>query len=102
LHGSLTVVLVNNGGGGIFNHLPVAQFDPPFEKYWATPQAVDFGKLCAAYGVEHVVVNDVEQLAVLVAKLPATGVRVLEVRTERVRDAAFRKRIFAEVSGGLF
>jgi 2-succinyl-5-enolpyruvyl-6-hydroxy-3-cyclohexene-1-carboxylate synthase len=101
LRGSLTIVLVNNGGGGIFNHLPVAQFNPPFEKYWATPQSVDFAKLCAAYGVEHVAVTDGAQLARMVAKLPATGVRVLEVRTERVRDAAFRKALFADVAAGL-
>jgi 2-succinyl-5-enolpyruvyl-6-hydroxy-3-cyclohexene-1-carboxylate synthase len=102
LRGSLTIVLVNNGGGGIFNHLPVAQFNPPFEKYWATPQSVDFAKLSAAYGVEHVVVNGVAQLAALVTELPATGVRVLEVRTERARDAAFRKRLFADVAGRVF
>jgi 2-succinyl-5-enolpyruvyl-6-hydroxy-3-cyclohexene-1-carboxylate synthase len=101
LRGSLTIVLVNNGGGGIFNHLPVAQFNPPFEKYWATPQSVDFAKLCAAYGVAHVVVNDVVQLSALVAELPVTGVRVLEVCTERARDAAFRKKLFADVAAGL-
>jgi 2-succinyl-5-enolpyruvyl-6-hydroxy-3-cyclohexene-1-carboxylate synthase len=101
LRGSLTIVLVNNGGGGIFNHLPVSQFNPPFEKYWATPQSVDFAKLCAAYGVAHVVVNDVVQLSALVAELPVTGVRVLEVCTERARDAAFRKKLFADVAAGL-
>jgi 2-succinyl-5-enolpyruvyl-6-hydroxy-3-cyclohexene-1-carboxylate synthase len=101
LRGSLTIVLVNNGGGGIFNHLPVSQFNPPFEKYWATPQSVDFAKLCAAYGVAHVVVNDVVQLSALVAELPVTGVRVLEVCTERARDAAFRKKLFADVAAGV-
>ena len=101
LRGSLTIVLVNNGGGGIFNHLPVAQFNPPFEKYWATPQSVDFAKLCAAYGVEHVAVTDIAQLSALAANLPTSGVRVLEVRTERARDAAFRKKLFADVAAGL-
>ncbi|MBC8039243.1 MAG: 2-succinyl-5-enolpyruvyl-6-hydroxy-3-cyclohexene-1-carboxylic-acid synthase [Opitutaceae bacterium] len=101
LRGSLTIVLVNNGGGGIFNHLPVAQFNPPFEKYWATPQSVDFAKLCAAYGVKHVVPKDIAHLSGLVSSLPAAGVRVLEVRTERARDAAFRKTLFAEVAAGL-
>jgi 2-succinyl-5-enolpyruvyl-6-hydroxy-3-cyclohexene-1-carboxylate synthase len=99
--GSLTIVVVNNGGGGIFNHLPVAQFDPPFEKYWATPQTVDFAKLCAAYGVDHTTVNDVAHLVGLIRELPASGVRMLEVRTDRPRDAAFRKRLFADVAAKL-
>jgi 2-succinyl-5-enolpyruvyl-6-hydroxy-3-cyclohexene-1-carboxylate synthase len=99
--GSLTIVLINNNGGGIFGHLPVAQFEPPFEEFFATPQHIDFGKLCATYGVAHTVVKSVAQLARLVAKLPKRGVRVLELRTDRRRDAAWRKEIFADIAAGL-
>jgi 2-succinyl-5-enolpyruvyl-6-hydroxy-3-cyclohexene-1-carboxylate synthase len=95
LRGSLTVVLMNNDGGGIFEHLPVAQFEPPFERFFATPQSMDFAKLCATYGVGHTVVRDWRHFEKLLGKLPARGVRVLEVRTERKRDAAFRKALFA-------
>lgn len=97
--GSLTIVLINNNGGGIFGHLPVAQFDPPFEEFFATPQKVDFGRLCAAYGVEHRVVRSVAHLGRLLRRLPGRGVRVLEVRTDRKRDAAFRQALFARVAG---
>lgn len=95
LNGSLTIILVNNNGGGIFNHLPVSRFEPPFEKYWATPQAVDFARLCSAYGIEHAEVRDAAELGNLVGALPKRGVRVLEVRTDRARDVAWRKRVFA-------
>lgn len=93
LRGSLTIVLIDNRGGGIFEHLPVAKFDPPFEEYFATPQEVDFATLCAAYGVEHVAVRDWVQFAALVSELPTSGVRVLEIRTDRKRDAARRKAL---------
>jgi 2-succinyl-5-enolpyruvyl-6-hydroxy-3-cyclohexene-1-carboxylate synthase len=95
LRGSLTIVLINNRGGGIFEHLPIANFEPPFEEFFATPQEVDFAKLCAAHGVEHVRVKDWAEFAGLVGVLPAGGIRVLEVRTDRKRDAAIRKAIFA-------
>ena len=98
--GSLTIVLINNNGGGIFEHLPVARFNPPFEEFFATPQNIDFRKLCATYGVSHVAVKSTAQLARLVAKLPKAGVRVLEVCTNRKRDAAFRKQLFAVVARG--
>ncbi len=101
LRGSLTVVLINNRGGGIFEHLPVAQFEPPFEEFFATPQEADFAPLCAAYGAEHIAVRDWEHFTGLVSVLPAGGIRVLEVRTERRRDAAVRKALFAEVAAGL-
>ena len=94
LQGSLTIVLINNRGGGIFELLPVAKFDPPFEEYFATPQEVDFGRLCSAYGAEHVLVRDRAHLTALTSELPKTGLRVLEVRTDRKRDAALRRELF--------
>jgi 2-succinyl-5-enolpyruvyl-6-hydroxy-3-cyclohexene-1-carboxylate synthase len=96
--GSLTIVLINNRGGGIFGHLPVAQFDPPFEEYFATPQRADFGKLAAAYGVRHVVVRDWRHFAQLLGRLPSRGIRVLEVRTNRQQDARTRREMFARLA----
>jgi 2-succinyl-5-enolpyruvyl-6-hydroxy-3-cyclohexene-1-carboxylate synthase len=98
LRGSLTIVLINNRGGGIFEMLPVAKFDPPFEEFFATPQEVDFGRLAGAYGAEHVLVQDWVHFRGLISALPAAGVRVLEVRTDRKRDAARRRALLAEAS----
>jgi 2-succinyl-5-enolpyruvyl-6-hydroxy-3-cyclohexene-1-carboxylate synthase len=99
--GSLTIVLINNRGGGIFDHLPVAQFEPPFEEFFATPQDVDFSRLCSGYGVDHVLVRDWPHFTELISALPPTGVRVLEVRTDRKADAAARKTLFAELAAAL-
>ncbi len=96
--GSLTVVLVNNHGGGIFEHLPVAQFEPIFEEFFATPQEVDFSRLCSAHGVVHVLVRDWAHLESLVSTLPARGIRVLELRTDRKKDAEWRKQAFASAA----
>jgi 2-succinyl-5-enolpyruvyl-6-hydroxy-3-cyclohexene-1-carboxylate synthase len=94
--GSLTVVLINNNGGGIFNHLPVAQFQP-FEEFFATPQRAKFKPLCATHGVDYVRVRDWNHFRRLLKNLPARGVRVLELRTDRRRDAAVRQGIFARL-----
>ena len=98
---ALTVVLINNRGGGIFEHLPVAQFEPPFEEFFATPQEVDFARLCAAYQVEHQLIRDWAHFDGLIGSLPSAGVRVLELRTDRKRDAALRKRRFADIAASL-
>lgn len=90
--GSLTVVLINNHGGGIFEHLPIAQFEPPFEKFWATPQATDFALLAEAHGSAHVYVKDWKHLRELLAN-PVAGIRILEIATNRKRDAAFRRQL---------
>lgn len=86
LNGSLTIVLINNQGGGIFEHLPIASMDPPFEKYFATPQAVKPAKLCEAYGVQHQMVSDWDALLDSIAQLPKHGLRVLELVTDRKAD----------------
>lgn len=99
--GHLTIVLINNNGGGIFEMLPVAQFDPPFEEFFATPQSIDFGKLCATYGVEYEGMGDWQQLRDRLYSLPEGGIRVLEVRSDRRRDAAWRKRVLGEIAGAI-
>lgn len=101
LRGSLTVVLVNNRGGGIFGHLPVAAFEPPFEEFFATPQDVDFSALCAAHAVSHTLVRDWAHFSDLISAPAIPGIRVLELRTDRKADAARRKQWFAEIAAAL-
>ena len=79
--------------------MQVAPPGSPFEEFFATPQQADFRKLCAAYGCSHTAVRDWKHFAQLLARRPARGVRVLEVRTDRKLDAATRRRIFAQVAG---
>ena len=86
LKGSLTVVIVNNHGGGIFEHLPIAQMDPAFEQYFATPQDVDLAKLCQAHTISHQAVTDWDSLIEAVSVLPQAGLRVLEIQTNRKVD----------------
>lgn len=96
--GSLTIVLINNAGGGIFGMLPIANFEPPFEAFFATPQQADFAKLCAAYQVEHVLIQDWETLETHLNLLPEQGIRVLEVTCDRTLDAQWRKEHLHKLS----
>ncbi|MEG5020938.1 2-succinyl-5-enolpyruvyl-6-hydroxy-3-cyclohexene-1-carboxylic-acid synthase [Microcoleus sp. AT8-B5] len=89
--GHLTILLINNNGGGIFEMLPVAKFDPPFEEFFATPQQMNFAHLCATYGVEHEVIEDWEQFKQKLNLLPNSGIRVLELQTDRRSDAKWRQ-----------
>lgn len=52
----LTVVVVNNGGGGIFRFLPINGQLPAedFTQLWETPTSgIDIGALCRAHGIPH-------------------------------------------------
>jgi 2-succinyl-5-enolpyruvyl-6-hydroxy-3-cyclohexene-1-carboxylate synthase len=89
--GHLTIILINNNGGGIFEMLPIAKFDPPFEEFFATPQNINFSQLCATYNVEHKIIDNWEQLKQYLNPLPSSGIRVLELLTNRRIDAQWRK-----------
>ena len=90
--GDLTAVVINNQGGGIFNHLAVAK-SAHFEQLWGTPQATDLGKLCAAHKVRHDLADGWSDLRRLL-EIRGKGVRVIEFRTDREADAAWRLKSF--------
>ena len=91
--GHLTIVLINNNGGGIFEQLAVAKFNPPFEEYFATPQNVNFKKMAAVYNLEYTSVKNIDHLCEKVSILPSSGIRILEIKTNRKKDARFLKRL---------
>jgi 2-succinyl-5-enolpyruvyl-6-hydroxy-3-cyclohexene-1-carboxylate synthase len=99
--GHLTIILINNNGGGIFEMLPIAKFDPPFEEFFATPQDIDFAQLCATYRVQYELIGSWQQLQARLNPLPSMGIRVLEVRTNRKADARWRQENLGKFAGGI-
>jgi 2-succinyl-5-enolpyruvyl-6-hydroxy-3-cyclohexene-1-carboxylate synthase len=92
LIGSLTVLLINNQGGGIFENLCVANL-PEFEKCFATPQTCDFAKLCAAHSVEYLLLQEENELISHIKSPPKEGIRVIEIRTDRKVDRKVRQNL---------
>jgi 2-succinyl-5-enolpyruvyl-6-hydroxy-3-cyclohexene-1-carboxylate synthase len=93
LKGSLTVVLINNNGGGIFEHLPVSRIDSSFEDFFATPQSVDLAKLCEAHGFHHEQIQGWDSFIPSISVLPESGLRILELRTDRKADRVMLSEI---------
>jgi 2-succinyl-5-enolpyruvyl-6-hydroxy-3-cyclohexene-1-carboxylate synthase len=104
LGGRLLVVLIDNGGGGIFEQLPIRPQDqgpqgsslPPdsslldFERLFAMPQAVDQAALAAAHGVPSRQVDSWAGLEEGVAWGLEQPLALLVLRTDRRADAAWR------------
>jgi 2-succinyl-5-enolpyruvyl-6-hydroxy-3-cyclohexene-1-carboxylate synthase len=98
LAGHLTILLINNNGGGIFEMLPISQFDPPFEEFFATPQVINIEKLCESYHLEYQRIESWQQLKTCLNPLPNTGIRILELRTNRKKDAHWRKETLGKLA----
>jgi 2-succinyl-5-enolpyruvyl-6-hydroxy-3-cyclohexene-1-carboxylate synthase len=99
-HGlSLTIVLINNDGGGIFEFLPISGFGAPYETHFGTPHGIDFRALCTAYGVSHAVPRDWEEFRAQVTdSLRRPGVQVIEVRTDRRLNREQHRRVWDAVA----
>ena len=100
--GHLTIVLINNNGGGIFEMLAIANFEPTFEEFFATPQNIDFSQLCATYNIEHELITSWEQLQAKLNPLPDVGIRVLELQTYRQVDAKWRQDNLSKFAENIF
>ncbi|WP_426311006.1 2-succinyl-5-enolpyruvyl-6-hydroxy-3-cyclohexene-1-carboxylic-acid synthase [Cellulosimicrobium sp. E-16] len=97
-HVDLQLVVVNDDGGSIFAGLEPgglgatsAAAGRTFERVFATPHGANLAQLCAGYGVDHQLVQDVPSLRHALAA-PSHGVQVLEVRVSRAerREAGLR------------
>ncbi|GIH68544.1 2-succinyl-5-enolpyruvyl-6-hydroxy-3-cyclohexene-1-carboxylic-acid synthase [Sphaerimonospora thailandensis] len=84
----LCLVVVNNDGGGIFSMLPQAALAEPFERVFGTPHGVDLGYLAAAAGVPYTLLEDTDELPKAInGAIRGDGLRMVEVRTDRERNA---------------
>jgi 2-succinyl-5-enolpyruvyl-6-hydroxy-3-cyclohexene-1-carboxylate synthase len=97
---ALTIVVVDNDGGGIFSFLPQASTLPEarFERYWGTPHGADIAAIAAAYGAELVSAGDRRALEAVVAGAAAPGIRVAVVPSDRVANVAAHDRCHAAVA----
>ena len=60
---SITIVILDNGGGQIFRHLPIAEHPNAFESVFLTPSTVQLEGLCAAYELRYTRVDTVDALS---------------------------------------
>ncbi|WP_414936059.1 2-succinyl-5-enolpyruvyl-6-hydroxy-3-cyclohexene-1-carboxylic-acid synthase [Amycolatopsis sp. cmx-11-51] len=97
----LTIVVLNDDGGGIFSLLEqgAPEHNASFERVFGTPHGADLGALCAGYRVPHVVAETLTEFRA--ALKPAPGLRVVEVRVDRTRHRELHARLRTAVSSAV-
>jgi 2-succinyl-5-enolpyruvyl-6-hydroxy-3-cyclohexene-1-carboxylate synthase len=94
----MTIVLLNNDGGGIFHFLPVAGETDAFEEHVATPHGLDFAHAAALYGLGYTRATTTQQLKDAIDRsinAPTTASEIIEVRTDRAENLALHRRLAA-------
>ena len=98
----LTIVLLNNDGGGIFHFLPVAGESDAFEQHVATPHGLNFRHAAELYGCGYQRPGSAGELRAAVERsLADQGTTLIEVRTEREQNLALHRRLQEAVRAAL-
>jgi 2-succinyl-5-enolpyruvyl-6-hydroxy-3-cyclohexene-1-carboxylate synthase len=101
----LTIVLVDNGGGGIFDFLPVsrtamAKEADIYTRHIATPPGLDFAQAAALYGLAHERVETIPAFRAALERVlsPQVGSAIVHAQTDRANNLALHGRVWSAVA----
>jgi len=96
----IRIVVIDNGGGGIFSFLPQAASLPAdrFEQLFGTPHGTDIELLARAHRLPASTVRSVDELA---AALAVDGPCVIRVESDRAANARAHDALHAAVADAL-
>ena len=95
----ITIVLLDNDGGGIFNFLPVSREGEDFERHVATPHGLDFAHAAELYGCGYERAGDPEGFrAALDRAVAADRTTIVAVRTDRDANVALHREVWEAVA----
>jgi 2-succinyl-5-enolpyruvyl-6-hydroxy-3-cyclohexene-1-carboxylate synthase len=102
LHGVETpvrIVVIDNGGGGIFHFLPQesAMSEEEFEALLGTPREIDVARAAELFDLPHRCLDNLDDLPGVLA----AGTGLVEVRTDRQANVQVHRDLAAQVSDAL-
>ncbi len=82
------IILVNNGGGGIFRILPGKEDTEKFETFFETTHALDASQLCEMHGLGYQIVSEAKELESTLGHFysPSLKPQLLEIKTPRLMN----------------
>jgi len=98
----ITIIVINNNGGGIFQSLPIAQKVKRFTEYFVAPHNLDLSVIIKSFGIDYQLILNRSKLQNHLKKvIDRNFPLVLEIRTDAVNSAELRNTYFNEVKNKL-
>ena len=98
----LTIVLIDNDGGGIFEFLPVSGEGEDYVRHVVTPHGLDLSHAAALYGCGFERAEDLEGFrAALGRALAADRTTIVSVRTEREANVRLHRDVWTAVAASV-
>jgi 2-succinyl-5-enolpyruvyl-6-hydroxy-3-cyclohexene-1-carboxylate synthase len=91
-----TVVVMNNGGGGIFDFLPIARHRDGYEELFGTPTGLDLAQVAQLYGMAFTRVGSYGELPQALAR-PG----LVEIQLDRGRNVELHREVFERASAAV-
>ncbi len=98
----LTVILINNNGGGIFELLPISEYRDIFNDYFLTPHDLEFEPFVIGYGGTYTNIASWNDLRNNLHDLHVPEkLNILEIRTDPRASTELRKKYWKKVEEAL-
>jgi len=92
----VTLLVINNDGGGIFSFLPISKRKTVFEPFFLTPHGLDLKHVAPLFGLCYENVKSLEEMEA-VLKSRSSQFMMIEMRTDRDENLALHKNIIAHM-----
>jgi len=95
----VTIVLINNNGGGIFSFLPQSKIENHFEALFGTPMHMNFEHAAKLYDADYSLIESWQEFrSKLTKSLSHKGLHIIEVPTNREENEQEHRKLWKSVS----
>ncbi|MFJ6207963.1 2-succinyl-5-enolpyruvyl-6-hydroxy-3-cyclohexene-1-carboxylic-acid synthase [Lysinibacillus sp. NPDC092081] len=98
---NLTIIVMNNDGGGIFSYLPQSTVEAHYEDLFGTPTALKFRDIANMYDMDYIRVDDISELTVKFTTLKKRPIRLIEIFTNREENVYAHRSLWNRINAGL-
>jgi len=98
----LTIILVDNNGGGIFNMLPITDYKNVFDKYFKTELNIDFKPIVKGFGGNYSLIKSWNNFNLKLNNFDMNhNFSVLHIKTDSEKSLAIRKKYWSLIESGI-
>jgi 2-succinyl-5-enolpyruvyl-6-hydroxy-3-cyclohexene-1-carboxylate synthase len=94
----LTIVVMNNDGGGIFSYLPQSTEETYFEKLFGTPTGLTFDSIATMYQAEYFAVASMVEFEHALTTPKHKDLRIIEVKTNRPENVLAHRYLWSGIT----
>lgn len=93
----LTIIIMNNDGGGIFSYLPQASIENHYEELFGTPTGLRFEHVAAMYNAEYSAITTLNDFIDVLNEKKEKPLRIIEVFTNRAENVQAHRKLWKKM-----